>query len=190
MTSWHTQCLYYIIRWVTGEYSSPMLGDTEKSSLWWENHCFIDKIFQLSFSGWASVRSRDPALSDQRWRGHSPAQAGAEVGHVCWHVSMIMINVRDVSEVFSSEQYNNRTATWIYRMAGWLGGNKKKSHECLCIQRYFQWAFWAFLACRPCWRSLWTSTPWWEGWSACLSPTSISLCPSPSLSLASVRISH
>ena len=30
-------------------------------------------------------------------------------------------DVRDVSEVFNSEQWNNRTATWIYRMAGWLG---------------------------------------------------------------------
>ena len=29
--------------------------------------------------------------------------------------------VRDVSEVFNSEQWNNRTATWIYRLAGWLG---------------------------------------------------------------------
>ena len=28
---------------------------------------------------------------------------------------------RGVEEVFSSEQDTNRTATWIYRLAGWLG---------------------------------------------------------------------
>ena len=28
---------------------------------------------------------------------------------------------RGVEEVFSSEHDTNRTATWIYRLAGWLG---------------------------------------------------------------------
>ena len=28
---------------------------------------------------------------------------------------------REVEEVFNSEHYNNRTTTWIYRLAGWLG---------------------------------------------------------------------
>lgn len=38
---------------------------------------------------------------------------------------------RTVSEVFSSEQYNNRTATWIYRLAGWLGKKANESEEFL-----------------------------------------------------------
>ena len=37
------------------------------------------------------------------------------------NIFQLLYACREVSEVFSSEQYNNRTATWIYRMAGWLG---------------------------------------------------------------------
>jgi len=35
-------------------------------------------------------------------------------------ILLLRPGLRDVSEVFNSEQWNNRTATWIYRLAGWL----------------------------------------------------------------------
>ena len=36
---------------------------------------------------------------------------------------------REVEEVFNSEHYNNRTTTWIYRLAGWLGLTIKHFHS-------------------------------------------------------------
>ena len=79
-------------------------------------HCVLvgDYRVQFSYSG----RHGDLYTAVGRQAGREVRPYQTETGE---ELLLLHQGVRGAGEVFQTEHNNNRTATWIYRLAGWFG---------------------------------------------------------------------
>ena len=71
---------------------------------------------------------------------------------------LLQAGTRDPGQMFQSEHYSNRTTTWVYRLAGWLG-NLHSLSQSESQHLNFQSRSSVSPVCPPCWRCSWTRTP-------------------------------